>query len=49
MTSSLRSAAALPGRPERDDLIASPEKGWRIVNVEQDASGASYDLTVRRD
>lgn len=40
-------ADALPGRPQRGDLIASEALGWKIESVEADTTGASYLLRVR--
>lgn len=42
-------ADALPGRPERGDLIAFEDQGYKVETVEVDARGVSYVMTLVRD
>lgn len=40
-------AAALPGPPVRDDLIAFAGRSYKVATVEPDARGASFTLGLR--
>ncbi len=42
-------ADALPGRPQRNDLIAFNDVGYKVESVQTDIRGASFVMTLVKD
>lgn len=47
-TQVMMTATALPGRPERGDLLSFGGEGFTVAEVLQDARGVSFTLHLRR-
>jgi hypothetical protein len=47
-TSVMITAAALPGRPERGDLLTFSDTDYTVAEVMQDTRGVSFTLHLRR-
>jgi hypothetical protein len=48
VASATMTAAAIPGRPERGDLLAYGGADYVVAEIAQDARGVSYRLHLRR-